>query len=109
MPWSARLVPILARCGWPGRWLIGKLGWREFIKQTVTRQHAADCRGADVRYEPRPQGHVRRCAGCGLAVEMHFACWETDDGFMPPEVVRWMAEEIRIIANKEGLCADSST
>lgn len=91
---AAKCLPVLSRCGRPGRWVLHRLGFRAFLSETFTRAHAPDCARSSVTFDLRPHGWVKRCDGCRQPIELHFACWETEDGYMPAEVTTWIAEEL---------------
>lgn len=94
---TQHLLPMLGRLGRVGDRLIHWLGWVTYRNDTVTRRHAPDCPGADVITILKPQGYVKRCRACQRPITMHYACWERDDGMMPPEVVLWIFDELRAI------------
>lgn len=85
-----------------GEWVARQLGYVKFINTEFTRQHAPDCRQHDTEFLLRVGGYVKRCRTCQRPVVIKLACWETDSGHMPPEVVRWIAEELHALASVEG-------
>jgi hypothetical protein len=103
MPLSRYAVPILARMGRFGDWLLHRLGWVTFRNETRRHAHASDCVEPRPALHLRPQGWVKRCETCQMPVEIHFAFWETDQGHVPPEVVLWLVEETKVIARLEGI------
>jgi len=90
-----RMLRFLLLCGKPGRWIAHRLGWLEWIEETMTRNvHLGDCSSDERVSSPRPHGWIKHCKGCGAPMVLHFGCWEVEGGFMPPEVVKWIAEEL---------------
>ena len=94
-------VQVLGRCGSHGQRLLHRWGFEQFITKTYNHIHLRNCPWPDVTYEPRPQGHIKRCRSCGAPVEIHFACWTVRGGMMPEEVVVWMVKALRPLVEAE--------
>ena len=77
-----------------GAFVAHKFEWTAFITDEFAHAHANSCPSPDVETLLRIGGLVKRCRACRTLVGIKFSCWETEDGFMPAEVMKWFKEEL---------------
>ena len=95
------VLRLIAQGGRPGAWIMHQLGWLKWVDDTLVHDHGINCSGPDIEFILRPNGYYHLCRGCDIPVKIHFSYWEREDGMMPDEIVKWIAEVVELIQEAE--------
>ena len=78
-----------------GDWWGHRLGFHRWLHESWTYVHDAQCTSVRLEKLLRPGGWITKCETCGVTVEIRLSCWETPDGHIPPETVKWIMDEVK--------------